>query len=529
MSRAFDQPGRSPVVAENGLAATSHPLATQSAISVLKAGGNAVDAAIAASATLCVVEPAMTGIGGDCFAIVAEPDGSIHGLNGSGRAASRLDAGWYRDNGFSEIPETGPHSVTVPGAVKAWETLLNRFGTRGFDELFADAIRYADDGFAIHQRVAWDWQRYVADLSLDEGGARHCLVGGRAPREGERFRFPALAATLRAIASGGAKAFYDGEIAAEIAATVKRLGGFLEEDDLAAVSADWIDPVGTDYRGVRLLEIPPNGQGITALIQLAILERIAPVGAEALSAERLHALIEAGRLAYSVRDHLVADPAAMTLPVETLLSPVFAADLAARFDPARRIEDLSLPKMPASSTIYLTVADRDGRLVSFINSVYAGFGSRVVTPRSGIVLQNRGACFTLAEGHPNEIGPGKRPMHTIIPAMVLKDGLPWMSYGVMGADYQPMGHVHVLTNMVDHGMGAQQAVDHPRIFWEEDGVLDAESGLPDDALTALRRLGHRTQRAARPYGGAQVIMIDRENGFFVGASDPRKDGCAMGW
>ncbi len=280
MSRAFDRPGRSPVVAENGLAATSHPLATQSAISVLKAGGNAVDAAIAASATLCVVEPAMTGIGGDCFAIVAEPDGSIHGLNGSGRAASRLDAGWYRENGFSEIPETGPHSVTVPGAVKAWETLLNRFGTRGFDELFADAIRYADDGFAIHQRVAWDWPRYVADLSLDEGGARHCLVGGRAPREGERFRFPALAATLRAIASGGAKAFYDGEIAAEIAATVKRLGGFLEEDDLAAVSADWVDPVGTDYRGVRLLEIPPNGQGITALIQLAILERIAPVGAE---------------------------------------------------------------------------------------------------------------------------------------------------------------------------------------------------------------------------------------------------------
>lgn len=529
MSRAFDRPGRSPVVAENGLAATSHPLATQTAISVLKGGGNAVDAAIAASATLCVVEPHMTGIGGDCFAIVAEPDGSIHGLNGSGRAASRLDAGWYRDNGFTEIPGTGPHSVTVPGAVKAWEALLDRFGTLGFDALFADAIRYAEDGFAVHQRVAWDWPRHAADLLADEGGARHCLVAGAAPREGTRFRFPALAATLRTIAAGGARAFYEGEIAAEIAATVQRLGGFLGEDDLAAVSADWVDPVGADYRGARLLEIPPNGQGVTALIQLAVLERIAPAGAAPLSAERLHALIEAGRLAYGVRDHLVADPAAMTLPVEALLAPAFAAELAARFDPARRNEDLSLPKMPAASTVYLTVADRDGRLVSFINSLYSGFGAKVVTPRSGVILQNRGASFTLAEGHPNEIGPGKRPMHTIIPAMALKDGLPWMSYGVMGGDYQPMGHVHVLTNMVDHGMDVQEAVDHPRIFWGEDRVLDAESGLPGDTLADMEKLGHRARRAIRPHGGAQAILVDRENGFFVGASDPRKDGCAMGW
>jgi gamma-glutamyltranspeptidase/glutathione hydrolase len=529
VSRAFDRPGRSPVIAENGLAATSHPLATQTAISVLKAGGNAVDAAIAASATLCVVEPAMTGIGGDCFAIVAEPDGSIHGLNGSGRAASRVDAGWYRENGFAEIPETGPLAVTVPGAVKAWETLLGRFGTRGFDTLFADATRYAEEGFAVHQRVAWDWRRYVADLSADEAGARHCLIDGRAPREGERVRFPALGRTLRTIATGGAKALYEGEMAAEIAATVQGLGGFLHEDDLAAVTADWVDPVNIDYRGVHLLEIPPNGQGITALIQLGILDRIAPLDAAPLSAERLHALIEAGRLAYSVRDHLVADPVTMTTEVETLLSSAFAADLASRFDSRSRNEDLSLPKMPKSSTIYLTVADRDGRIVSFINSLYSGFGSKVVTPRSGIVLQNRGACFTLEEGHPNEIGPGKRPMHTIIPAMVLKDGRPWMSYGVMGGDYQPMGHVHVLSNMIDHGMDPQEAVDHPRIFWGEDRVLDAESGMPDDTLAALEKLGHRTRRAARPHGGAQVIVVDRKNGFFVGASDPRKDGCAMGW
>ena len=527
--RPFDRPGRSPVIAENGMAATSHPLATQSAISVLRSGGNAVDAAIAASATLAVVEPHMTGIGGDCFAIVAGPDGSVHGLNGSGRAASRLSADWYRENGFSEIPETGPHAVTAPGAVAAWATLLDRFGTLGFEALFADAIRYAEEGFAVHQRVAWDWPRYVDDLAKDEGGARHCLADGRAPREGERFRLPALAATLRKIATGGARAFYEGELAAEIAATVQGLGGFLAEDDLAAVSADWVEPVGVDYRGVRLLEIPPNGQGITALIQLATLERIAPADAGAMSTERLHALIEAGRLAYGVRDHLVADPAAMTLPVGTLLSPDFAAALAARFDPARRAQDLTLPKMPSSSTVYLTVADRDGRVVSFINSLYGGFGSRVVTPRSGIVLQNRAAGFTLEEGHPNEIGPGKRPMHTIIPAMVLKDGIPWMSYGVMGGEYQPMGHVHVLTNMIDHGMDAQEAIDHPRMFWGKDGILDAEAGIGDDALAALERLGHRTRRADRPHGGAQAIVIDRKNGFFVGASDPRKDGCAMGW
>lgn len=529
MIRPFDRPGRSPVIAENGIAATSHPLATQTAISVLKSGGNAIDAAIAASATLSVVEPHMTGIGGDCFAIVAEPDGSVHGLNGSGRAPSRVDANWYRESGFSAIPEIGAHAVTVPGAVKAWEALLERFGTLGFEVLFADAIRYAEHGFAVHQRVAWDWPRYVVDLARDEGGARHCLVAGEAPREGERFRFPALGATLRAIASGGARAYYEGAIAAEIAATVKALGGFLGEDDLAAVSADWVEPVGVGYRDVRLLEIPPNGQGITALIQLGILDRIAREGAEALSAERLHALIEAGRLAYSVRDHLVADPASMTLPVETLLSADFATELAARFDPVHRIEDLSLPKMPASSTIYLTVADRDGRVVSFINSLFGGFGSKVVTPRSGIVLQNRGSSFTLAEGHPNEIGPGKRPMHTIIPALVLKDGLPWTSYGVMGGDYQPMGHIHVLTNIVDHGMDPQGAIDHPRIFWGEDGTLDAESGLPDNVLAALEALGHRTRRAVRPHGGAQMIVIDRKNGYFVGGSDPRKDGCAMGW
>jgi gamma-glutamyltranspeptidase / glutathione hydrolase len=527
--RAFDLPGRSPVIAENGMAATSHPLATQTALQVLREGGNAVDAAIAASATLCVVEPHMTGIGGDCFVILAEPDGTVHGLNGSGRAPAGANAAWYRDNGFAEMPQTGAHSITVPGAIKAWEALLQRFGTMGFDRLFADAIRYGEEGYAVHPRVGMDWTRYVEELAVDEGGRVHCLIDGRAPRVGERHRWPALAATLRRIAAGGAKAFYEGEIAAEIAATVQAKGGFLSEEDLAAVEADWVDPISVSYGGHEVLEIPPNGQGITALILLRLLDRLGAGALEPGSLERWHMEIEAGRLAYSVRDHLVADPAAMTATPEQILSDGFIEALAAQFDPKRRNPAIRLPKMPASDTIYLTVVDRERRAVSFINSVYSGFGSKVVTPQSGIALQNRGGCFTLEEGHPNELGPRKRPMHTIIPAMAMKNGRVAVSFGVMGGAYQPMGHAHVFSNLVDHGMNPQEAIDHPRLFWDEDGVLAAESGLGSELRSGLEALGHGVRPAEMPHGGSQMIVIDEENGFLVGASDPRKDGCAAGW
>jgi len=527
--RAPDLPGRSPVIAENGMAATSHPLATQTAVQVLREGGNAIDAAIAASATLCVVEPHMTGIGGDCFVIVAEPDGTVHGLNGSGRAPAGAEAAWYRENGFAGMPQTGAHAVTVPGAIKAWEVLAKRFGTLGFDRLFADAIRYGEDGYAVHERVGTMWPAYVEELAADKGAHQHCLIDGRAPRIGERHHWPALAATLRRIARGGAKAFYEGEIAAEIVSTLRAKGAFMSEEDLGAVEADWVDLIGVPYGGHELLEVPPNGQGITALILLKLFDRLGTGALAPGSAERWHLEIEAGRLAYSVRDHLVSDPATMTATPAQLLSDGYIDALAARVDRTRRTNGIELPTVPDSDTICLTVVDREGRAVSFINSLYSGFGSKIVTPKSGIALQNRGGCFTLEEGHPNELGPRKRPMHTIIPAMAMKGGLASVSFGVMGGAYQPMGHAHVFSNLVDHGMNPQEAIDHPRLFWDEDGTLAAERGLDAAMLGRLEEMGHGIRPASMPHGGGQMILIDRENGFLVGGSDPRKDGCAAGW
>lgn len=527
--RAFDMPGRSPVYAENGMAATSHPLATAAAVEVLRGGGNAVDAAIAASATLCVVEPHMTGIGGDCFVILVEPDGSVHGLNGSGRAPAAADAERYRAMGHSVVPETGALPVTAPGAVKAWEMLLQRFGTRSFDELFQPALRYAEEGFAIHPRVAWDWANLVPDLAADEGGARHCLIDGRAPRVGERFRSPALGATLRAIAAGGSPAFYHGAIAAEMAAVVQAGGGFLTEQDLAEVEADWVAPISIRYAGYDVLEIPPNGQGVTALILLGLVERLGLRGMGPDSVDRYHLGIEAARIAYAVRDHMVSDPATMTASVADLLSDAHLDRLAARIDRDRRNPAVAPPTAPDADTIYLSVVDRDRRAVSFINSVYDGFGSRLVLPKAGFALQNRGACFTLEPGHANELGPRKRPMHTIIPAMATRNGRAAISFGVMGGAFQPMGHVHVLTNMVDFGMDPQEALDHARLFWDEDGVLAAESGISAALRQGLAERGHRLRDAASPHGGGQVIAIDHDSGFLIGGSDARKDGMALGW
>jgi gamma-glutamyltranspeptidase / glutathione hydrolase len=528
--RRFDLPGRSPVIAENGMAATSHPLATQTAVEVLRAGGNAVDAAIAASATLCVVEPHMTGIGGDCFAIVATPDGGLFGLNGSGRAPAGLDADALRAAGHSEMPEQGGLAVTAPGAIDAWTRLAERFGTLALDRLFGDAIRYGEDGYPVHGRVARDWARHAASLADDPGAARHYLVDGAAPVAGSRHSAPALAATLRSIASGGRDAFYRGAIAAEIAATVRASGGSLGEEDLDAVEADWVEPISVGYSGHELCEIPPNGQGITALLLVRLLERLGAAGLDPDGAERLHMEIEAARLAYAVRDHLVADPGTMTVSPADILADAHVEALAARFDPRRRVQDIVLPQHPHADTVYLSVVDRDRMAVSFINSTYHAFGARLVTPRSGIILQNRGAGFSLEPGHPNEAGPRKRPMHTIIPAMSMKDGKPAICFGVMGGAYQPMGHAHVLSNMLDYGMDPQQALDHPRLFWSDDSaVLEAESGIGGDVRAELVRRGHAVVDAPSPHGGGQVIVIDRESGFLTGGSDPRKDGCAAGW
>ena len=527
--RRFDLPGRSPVIAANGVAATSHPLATASALRVLMEGGTAADAAISASAVLSVVEPQMTGIGGDCFALVGFPDGRVEGLNGSGRAAGGADAAWYRDNGFDAIPEHSVHAVTVPGALKAWEALHARHGRLSFGRLFDDAIKLAAEGFPVAPRVAWDWVKEEATLARDEGARQHFLTGGKAPQTGSRFAVPALAATLRRIADEGVSAFYTGAIAAEMARTVQARGGFLSEDDLAACTADWVNPIGTGYGGHTVLEIPPNGQGMVALIMMNLMTIHGAGKLQPNSAERYHLEIEAGRIAYAVRDAMLADPDHMTMPAEDLVSMAFAEKLAGQISMDRRNPDVVLPPLPSSDTVYLTVADRDGMAVSFINSVYGSFGSQIVTPNSAIVLQNRGACFTVEEGHPNAIGPAKRPLHTIIPAMATRDGMTSISFGVMGGAYQPMGQAHVFSNMVDHGMDPQAALDHGRIFWAKDGVLEIEAGVDPAVAAVLEARGHAVRPAEAPFGGGQAIMIDRKNGFYVAGSDPRKDGHAGGY
>lgn len=531
MTRSFDIPGRSPVHALNAMAATSHPLATSSALAVLREGGNAVDAAIAASAVLSVVEPQMTGIGGDCFAIIAEPDGSVHGLNASGRAASNAELDYFIANGIEKMAENSPHSVTVPGALKGWEKLHERFGSMDWTRLFADAVEYARNGFPVAQRVASDWQAQEQKIRQDEGASIHLLLNARVPKTGEKIAFPALADTLERIAREGVSAFYAGEVAEDIAATIQNLGGTLTDSDLANCEADWVTPISTKYHGLDILEIPPNGQGITALILLNLLSASGsdhPAG----SAAHLHEMIEMARLAYAMRDIHVADHEHMQTRIDDILSDRTTQALLANFDPARRNADLTLPDLPNADTIYLSVVDSDGRAVSFINSIYNGFGSGIVTKRTGIVLQNRGLCFSLEPGHPNALAGGKRPLNTIIPAMAMKDGKPVCSFGVMGGAYQPMGHAHVLTNMLKYGMDPQEALDAPRIFWDtagtSKGLLRAESGISEDVVSQLRQMGHEIERGA-VYGGGQIIWMDQQTGVLTAGSDGRKDGHAGGY
>jgi gamma-glutamyltranspeptidase/glutathione hydrolase len=525
--RAFDLPGRSPVYATNGMIATSHPLGSATALSVLREGGNAMDAALAASATLLAVEPHMTGIGGDCFAIVAEPDGRVHAINGSGRAPKNAHLEWFIENGIDSIDITSPHAVTTPGALRAWEKLHARFGSFDWERLFADSVGYSRDGFPVAPRVARDWSLLEEKISAHEGGRKHLLFDGKVPVTGQRIAFPALADAVERIAKEGVSAFYEGMIAQEIAETVQALGGFLSEEDLAECKADWVEPISTRFRGHDILQIPPNGQGITALILLNMLEDqrsdFAPV-----SPERMHQAIEYARIGYAVRDAHVADIAHMKTPVEQLLSPEMACNLAAQFDPKRRNPAIEVPTTPGSNTIYLSVVDRDGMAVSFINSVFSGFGTGIVTPKTGIVLQNRGSGFAIKGGHPNTIGPGKRPLHTIIPSMVMKDGKPTHVFGVMGGAYQAAGHAYVLQNLFDFGMDPQEALDCTRVFWDPAGNILAESGMSENIFNALESIGHPMQRGGL-HGGGQIIRIDRDSGVLIGASDPRKDGHAAGY
>ncbi len=531
--RDFHLPGRSPAFAANGMAATSVPAATLTALDVLRAGGNAMDAAIAAVAVLAVIEPHSTGIGGDCFCLYA-PAGErrVVALNGSGRAPAAAEIGWFEERGIGALDSTSPHTVTIPGAVAAWQALLAAHGTRGLDELLQPAIRFAEHGFPVTPRVAHDWA--VNAEKLRATGAAPFLPGGRAPAPGDRFVQPALAATLRAIARKGAGAFYEGEIAADMVAALRARGGLHTEADFAASrhGAEFVAPIRIGWRGYEVWECPPNGSGLLVLMLLGILGGWDPAPDGPLGVTRLHRHLEAARLVYRDRDAFLADPAQVEVPVARLTSAEYLGALRGLIRDDRAMADLPRAgeaALPAHrDTVYLCVVDRDGNACSLINSLYQSFGSAILAERSGVMLHNRGAGFRLERGHPNCIAPGKRPMHTIIPGMLTRDGEAVMPFGVMGGHFQPMGQSLFLTNHIDYGLDVQEALDLPRVL-ALGGKVEAERGVPQSVLDRLARLGHQVVGIDLPHGGGQAIRIDRARGVLIGGSDPRKDGVALGY
>jgi gamma-glutamyltranspeptidase/glutathione hydrolase len=527
--RNLQRPGRSPVVAPEAMIATSHPLASQVGIDIMKSGGNAVDAAIAACATLCVVEPAMTGIGGDCF-VLYTPKGAAKpvALNGSGRAPKAASVDALRECGVEEIQVQSPHAVTIPGAISAWTKLNADHGTKGMDELLAPAARYAENGFPIAARVGSDWQSSLPKLLADPVSSEQMTVGGKAPAIGTMFKQPRLAATLKKIGREGRDAFYLGEVAEDIVARLRAMGGLHTLDDFAGAEAEYVDPIETTFRGHQVHECPPNGQGICALMIMNILSRhdVASLS----EADRVHLLAEAAKLAYHQRDRHISDPTFSEIPVDWLLSEAHAAELDKMIDPTKAGNFHNSDFPTHTDTTYLCCVDRDGNAISFINSLFAGFGSGIMAPESGVMLQNRGSSFRVDADHVNRIEGGKRPMHTIIPGMLMRDGKAIAPFGVMGGQYQSVGHTNFLSHVLDEGMDVQEAMDAPRSFATA-GVLQVEDHFEPEVYAELERRGHVLEEVnpLAPLGGSQCVWIDHENGTLTGGSDPRKDGCAMGY
>lgn len=524
--RDFQTNGRSATYAANGMCATSHPLAAKVAVQMLEAGGNAVDAAIAGAVLLGICEPQMTGIGGDCFVLLT-PAGQdrVIALNGSGRAPAALDAASMRAKGLSTVPLGGPEAVTIPGAINAFCKLSKDYGKLGLKAALAPAIHYAEAGVPVAPRVAFDWAQAVDAL---QGTARdQYLLDGKAPVAGQMFRAPGQAEVLRRIGLEGRAGFYEGEIAEDMVAALQAAGGVHTMDDFANCRADYTDPVTGGYGGLDLWEHPPNGQGATAILMLNILKHFEIAGMNPFGAQRAHIEAEAAKLAYDTRNRLIADPD-HTHRLAHMLSTDTAAKLAGLIDPKRAMPaDLPGAEAVHKDTIYITVVDKDRMCVSLIYSVFHSFGSGIASDKFGVLFQNRGAGFTLEEGHINEAKGGKRPMHTIIPAMLMKDGKPHMPFGVMGGQYQPNGHARFVTNLTDFGMDAQEAIDAPRSFAE--GLdLKVERGYSDAVRAELSEMGHNVSIPDAPIGGGQAIEL-RDDGVLVGGSDPRKDGCALGY
>ncbi len=523
---------RANIVARNGLVATSQPLAAQAGLAILQAGGNAIDAAIATVATLCIVEPCSTGIGGDAFALIwSARDRQLYGINASGPAPAAISAEMLRRRGHTAFPSHGGMSVTVPGSIRGWQLALERFGTLGLDTLLSRPIDYARNGFPVSFHIATAWERSATLLGRLPDSRRVWLPRGRAPRPTELFRNPEIAATLQTLAEQGYEAFYQGEIAAQIATAVQADGGLLTEDDLAAYQAEWVKPIHIDYRdGFAFHEIPPNGQGLAALLALNIVRGF-DIGRTAYgSADYYHVMIEAMKLGFADAHAYIGDPRQVVVPVEGLLATRYSRERRALI--TREAALWPAPGHPLQGdTVYLTVADGEGNMVSWIQSLYMGFGSGITAGTTGIQLQNRGANFSLEAGHPNEVAPGKRPYHTIIPGFITHDGRPWASFGVMGGFMQPQGHLQVGVNLVEFSMDPQAALDAPRFNWVKEREVALEPGIDDDVRAELARRGHtlRPRGESIHYGGGQVIVRDPDTGVLIGGSEPRNDGAAVGW
>ena len=526
--RDFHQPRRSAVVAGEAMAATSHPLATLTAIEVLRAGGNAVDAAIAASAVLCVAEPHMTGIGGDCFVLYAPKAAGVPlALNASGMAPMRATVEWYRERGFTEIPVESVHAATVPGAVDGWCALLEKFGSKDLAELLAPAIRLAEEGMLVSPRPAWDFSFLAGKIGRDAGAARLYLAGGRMPRLGERLKMPALAATFRRIAREGRRGFYEGPVAADIVRRCNELGGLHTLEDFARQRSEWVTPISAPYRGHDVFECPPNGQGLAALMMLRTLDGF-DLSARCGEADRIHLIAEATKAAYRARDAFFGDPSQVAVPVDRFLADAYTESVRRRIDPARASAGVDWDEPEHKHTVYLTVVDRDRNAISFINSLFHEFGCGVYAAESGVMLHSRGSMFRTIPGHPNAIAPGRRPLHTIMPGMLAKGGRAVMPFGVMGGNYQATGHAMLLMHVLDRGLDLQAALEQPRSFAFE-GVLQLEATVDAGIAAELERRGHKLELPVKPQGAGQAIWIDHARGALLGGSDPRKDGCALGY
>src|SRR6201997_105697 len=527
--RSFHLPGRSTVHAMNAMVATSHPLAALTAIEVLRAGGTAADAAVAGAALLSVIEPQSTGIGGDCFALIQpKGEGKIVAYNGSGRAPAAAKVEWYLERNIHAVPLTSAHAVSIPGSVDAWATILRDHGKFGLDRLLQPAIKAAEEGYIVAPRIAFDWTNGFDKLKKGTNTERYLLQHGKPAVAGDVIHQPELGQTLRAIAKGGRDAFYKGAIAEDMVETLRGIGGLAALEDFARHTTETTVPIGTMYKGHDVWQCPPNGPGLTMLVMLNILSHFDLTKFAPMSVERFHLEAEAARVAYMMREQYIGDPAQADVDVVRILTREFADEYGTkiRMDRLLDLPKVSPPMNP--STVYIAVVDKDRNVCSFINSIAHAFGSAIVTNKTGILLQNRAGGFRIQVGHPNCIGPRKRPLHTIIPGLATKNGRSIMPFGVMGGQYQPTGQCHVLTNILDYGCDIQEAIDMPRGLHYE-GVYQLEDGVPAATVEGLKKLGHKTTSLVSPLGGGQGIWIGWDKGPLTGGSDPRKDGCALGY